>query len=98
MIYVLDACAMIAFLRGESGSDVVEMHCLTRRVSAWRTPSTYVRSSTTFTVTVVRVLPKEQSQTSLQLGGIQMVLIEVRQVQTRESEAGKRARLKPLQE
>lgn len=24
MIYVLDACAMIAFLRGEAGADVVE--------------------------------------------------------------------------
>ena len=24
MIYVLDACAMIAFLKGEAGADVVE--------------------------------------------------------------------------
>ena len=28
MIIILDACAMIAYLRGESGADIVENHLL----------------------------------------------------------------------
>jgi PIN domain nuclease of toxin-antitoxin system len=58
MIYVLDASAMLAYLHGEVGSDVVENAYSTPPANAWRIPSTCAKSITSSTGTTTKRPPK----------------------------------------